>query len=83
MRDLEAGYEDMKPQFLALRAPQDFVFGFHPFPLNSVGHLHLHVYPRKDGLRVWSSKAHEWKTVEIEEVLEAEGEMLKEEDMGR
>ena len=76
MGDLEAAYHDMATQFLKLRAPQDFVFGFHPFPQNSVGHLHLHVYPRKDELREWSSKAHESKTVEIEEVLEAEGETL-------
>lgn len=76
-RDLKEGYDDMAAQFLKLRAPEDFVFGFHPFPENSVGHLHLHVYPRKAGLRKWSSWKHESKTVEFETVLEAEGETLK------
>lgn len=82
LRDLEAGYKTMEAQFLELRAPEDFVFGFHPFPENSVGHLHLHVYPRKRGLREWSSQEHNWKTVEFDMVLEAEGETLKG-DMGR
>ena len=54
--------------------PDDFEYAFHPYPNNSVGHLHLHVFPKKGDLRTFSTKSHDWKTIPIEAVLEVEEE---------
>ena len=52
----------------------DFVFAFHAFPDCSVGHLHMHVFPRGGWLRRFSGKRHDWKTIPLEAILEVERE---------
>lgn len=54
--------------------PDDFEFAFHAYPANSVGHLHMHVFPKNSDLRKFSTKSHDWKTIPIEAVLEVEEE---------
>ena len=54
--------------------PDDFEYAFHAYPANSVGHLHMHVFPKKNDLRAFSTKDHDWKTIPIEAVLEVEEE---------
>ena len=54
--------------------PDDFEFAFHAYPANSVGHLHMHVFPKNGDLRKFSTKSHDWKTIPIEAVLEVEEE---------
>ena len=66
-------FESYKAKFLTLE-PKDLIFAFHIYPENSVGHLHMHVFPHNDSLRIHSTKRHDWKTVPIEVVLEAEKE---------
>lgn len=58
--------------------PEDFEFAFHAHPDNSVGHLHMHVFPRKWSLREFSSKQHDWKTIPLTAILEVEEEDSKE-----
>ena len=56
----------------------DFVMGFHPWDTNSVGHLHMHVFPRGGEFRKWSARRHDWKTVEVGDVWAVqEGEEKK------
>lgn len=69
---LEADYEKLVTRFRALN-DDDFVFAFHAYPDNSIGHLHMHVFPRDDSLRQFSTKKHDWKTISVASVLEAEG----------
>ena len=54
--------------------PDDFEFAFHAYPSNSVGHLHMHVFPKDGNLRKFSTKNHDWKTIPIEAVWEVEEE---------
>ena len=66
-------YHEMATQFLKLEG-EDFVFAFHPYPDYSVGHLHMHVFPRAEALRRVSSKQHDKKTIPFEAVLQVEEE---------
>ncbi len=70
---LEADYDILVKKFRALTG-EDFVFAFHACPDNSVGHLHMHVFPRNESLRQFSTKKHDWKTISLAAVLEAEEE---------
>ncbi|KAK4695067.1 hypothetical protein P7C71_g2618, partial [Lecanoromycetidae sp. Uapishka_2] len=66
-------YESLAKQFQNCK-PTDFEFAFHAHPDNSVGHLHMHVFPRNSNLREFSSKQHDWKTIPLAAVLEVEDE---------
>ena len=66
-------YHEMATRFLKLEA-EDFVYAFHPHPDHSVGHLHMHVFPRGEALRRASSKLHDKKTIPLKAVLEVEAE---------
>ena len=70
---LEIDLENSAKRFVEL-AQNDFVFGFHAYPDNSVGHLHMHVYPRERCLREFSTRRHDWKTIPLQAVLEVECE---------
>ena len=72
---LENDFNGMAERFTKLKV-DDFVIGFHPYPYNSVGHLHMHVFPRLEELRAHSAYQHDWKTIAIEAVIEAEEEGL-------
>ncbi|KAI4169350.1 MAG: hypothetical protein LQ343_005743 [Gyalolechia ehrenbergii] len=67
-------FEASKPAFENLVPDRDFLFGFHVFPDNSIGHLHMHVFPHGEALREWSTKEYDWKTVPLQAVLEVERE---------
>lgn len=69
--ELEADYEKLVKRFRAL-SDDDFVFAFHPYPDNSIGHLHMHVFPRDEFLRQFSTKKHDWKTISVKSILDAE-----------
>jgi hypothetical protein len=49
---------------------EDFVFGFHPAPDASIGHLHMHVLPAPVEFRHFSTDVHDWKTVPTKAVME-------------
>jgi len=70
----DTDFRTLSHGFGSVQAPRDFEMGFHAFPDMSVGHLHMHVFPRAEGLREYSTKVHDWKTVPIEAVLEVERE---------
>ena len=70
---LKKDFETLSNIFLRCKS-NDFEFAFHAYPANSVGHLHMHVYPKGDDLRKFSTKSHDWKTIPIEAVLEVEEE---------
>ena len=70
---LKTDFDALSKSFLRCK-PDDFEFAFHAYPANSVGHLHMHVFPKKDELRKFSTKSHDWKTIPIEAVLEVEAE---------
>lgn len=70
---LKKDFDSLSKSFLRCK-PDDFEFAFHAYPANSVGHLHMHVFPKKDELRKFSTKSHDWKTIPIEAVLEVEKE---------
>ncbi|KAL9029303.1 MAG: hypothetical protein Q9196_002443 [Gyalolechia fulgens] len=72
--DVFRAFDDQAPVFARLQAEDDFLFGFHVFPNNSIGHLHMHVFPHADRLREWSTKEYDWKTVPLQAVLEVETE---------
>ena len=74
---LENDFEDLAEEFRLLR-PEEFEYGFHAFPDNTVGHLHMHVFPKKSSLREFSAWRHDRKTIPLEAVLE-----LEREDMNR
>lgn len=66
-------FQELSEEFRALGV-DDFVFGFHAYPDNSIGHLHMHVFPIKDSLREFSTRRHDWKTISLECVLKVEKE---------
>lgn len=66
-------FQRLSEEFRALGA-DDFVFAFHAYPDNSIGHLHMHVFPRKESLRECSTRRHDWKTISLECVLKVEKE---------
>ena len=66
-------FEDMKEAYWRLDAERDFVYAFHVFPYSSIGHLHMHVFPKGEEFRVQSARQHDWKTVPVDVVLEVEG----------
>lgn len=66
-------FQRLSEEFRALGA-DDFVFGFHAYPDNSIGHLHMHVFPIKESLREFSTHRHDWKTISLECVLKVEKE---------
>jgi hypothetical protein len=68
-------FQRLADEFRTLRA-DDFVFGFHAYPDNSVGHLHMHVFPVKKSFREFSTRRHDWKTISLECVLKVEKEDL-------
>lgn len=70
---LKKDFDTLSESFLKCK-PDDFEFAFHAYPANSVGHLHMHVFPKNGELRKFSTKNHDWKTVPIEAVLEVEEE---------
>lgn len=74
---LRTDFEVLSRTFMKCK-PDDFEFAFHPYPAISVGHLHMHVFPKKGALRKFSTKIHDWKTIPIEAVLEVEKEDDKE-----
>ena len=69
-------YQEMAKRFLELEA-EDFNYAFHPHPYHSVGHLHMHVFPKDEMLRRRSSKDHEFKTIPLDAILEVEKEDRK------
>lgn len=66
-------FNDLRERFLRCK-PHDFEFAFHAWPANSVGHLHMHVFPKDGNLRKFSTRSHDWKTIPIDAVLEVEEE---------
>ena len=70
---LEADFIALSEGFTRLK-PRDFEFGFHAFPDNSVGHIHMHCFPNKSFLRKFSARQHDWKTIPVEAILEVEKE---------
>ncbi|KAI4182299.1 MAG: hypothetical protein L6R41_006064 [Letrouitia leprolyta] len=72
--DVFRQFEEQGGRFGELNVEEDFLFGFHVFPDNSIGHLHMHVFPHGEGLREWSTKEYDWKTVPLQAVLEVERE---------
>ena len=70
---LKKDFDTLSKRFLSCE-PGDFEFAFHAYPDNSVGHLHMHVFPKNSDLRQFSTKSHDWKTIPIEAVLEVEEE---------
>ncbi|KAL8716998.1 MAG: hypothetical protein Q9181_008368 [Wetmoreana brouardii] len=71
--DVFLHFETMKKKFAQLKVG-DFLMGFHVFPDNSIGHLHMHVFPHVEAFREFSTKMHDWKTVPLQAVLEVERE---------
>ncbi len=67
-----ATFDEMSKAFVNL-GPDDFMYACHPFPDASVGHLHMHVFPRDNAFRKVSTKRHDWKTIPLKVILEAEG----------
>lgn len=72
---VEKGFDELSCQFMELQGTdEDFQFGFHAWPDNSVGHLHMHVFPKGEGLRRYSSRVHDKKTIPLGVVLDVERE---------
>lgn len=67
-------FEEKGRGFGELNVEEDFLMGFHVFPDNSIGHLHMHVFPHGEGMREWSTREYDWKTVPLQAVLEVERE---------
>ncbi|KAL8958583.1 MAG: hypothetical protein Q9183_005809, partial [Haloplaca sp. 2 TL-2023] len=70
--DVYDHFETTKVQFEKLKAEEDFVFGFHVFPDNSIGHLHMHVFPHAETFRAFSARVYDYKTVPLQAILTAE-----------
>lgn len=68
--EVQKSADDFAAKLRTLPA-QDFIFGFHPAPYASVGHLHMHVLAAPPDFRRYSTGAHDWKTVPAEAVMEA------------
>lgn len=75
-------FTEMSDAFKNLK-PDDFVYGFHPFPDASVGHLHMHVFPKDKAFRTVSTTRHDWKTIPLKVILEAEEEIASKENITR
>ena len=69
--DVISDYNTLKAEYRKL-TPEDFIFGFHPHPNHSVGHLHMHVFPHAEKFRQFSTKKHDFKTIPLQVILEVE-----------
>ncbi|KAL0945583.1 hypothetical protein HGRIS_014742 [Hohenbuehelia grisea] len=47
-----------------------FFYGFHAHPNASIGHLHMHVLPFDESLRRHSTRAHDWKTIPAQAIID-------------
>ena len=68
---VKSTYEKMSEMYATLKV-EDFVFAFHPFPECSIGHLHMHVFPRDDKFRTVSTTRHDKKTIPLHVILKVE-----------
>ncbi|KAL9032214.1 MAG: hypothetical protein Q9180_006627 [Flavoplaca navasiana] len=68
-----ADFERMQYDFQVLKI-SDFLFGFHVFPDNSIGHLHMHVFPHNSRFREYSTRTYDHKTVPLQAILDVEAE---------
>ena len=76
LSELEHDLRCLSREFVTLDPERgDFEFGFHAWPDSSVGHLHMHVFPKRNSLRQFSTREHDWKTIPLKAVLEAEAEV--------
>lgn len=67
-------FQRMISVFKQLKAEEDFIFGFHVFPDNTIGHLHMHVFPHDNSFREYSTKIYDHKTVPLQAILDVEDE---------
>ncbi|KAL8783476.1 MAG: hypothetical protein Q9213_004613 [Squamulea squamosa] len=72
-----ADFERLQREFIRLKGEEDFLFGFHVFPDNSIGHLHMHVFPHDNSFRVHSTKDYDYKTIPLQAILDVEEEDSK------
>ncbi len=70
--EVRSTYEEMSKKYATLKV-KDFMFAFHPFPQCSVGHLHMHVFPKDDTFRKYSTTRHDKKTIPLDVILKVEG----------
>ncbi|KAL8850413.1 MAG: hypothetical protein Q9221_004645 [Calogaya cf. arnoldii] len=63
----------LQHEFLKLDA-ENFIFGFHVYPENSIGHLHMHVFPIEAMFRWCSTRTYDYKTVPLQAILDVEEE---------
>jgi hypothetical protein len=73
-------FQRLSEEFRTL-GTDEFVFGFHAYPDNSIGHLHMHVFPAQKSLREFSTRRHDQKTISLDCVLKVERESSR--DGGR
>lgn len=66
-------FKEMGKEFRRLGV-EDFLYGFHLFPDSTVAHLHMHVFPKHEEYRRFSTHAHDPKTVPLQAILDAESE---------
>ena len=71
--DVWVTFKEMAEDYKKLQL-DEFVYAFHPFPGISVGHLHMHVFPKADKFRTVSTRRHDKKTIPLDVILEAEKE---------
>ncbi|CAA7264688.1 unnamed protein product [Cyclocybe aegerita] len=73
MKDVLVSTEKFARRLRELRASKDdrsFVFGFHPAPEASIGHLHMHIVLAAAEFREFSTRVHDWKTIPAKTVVE-------------
>ncbi|KAJ3507766.1 hypothetical protein NLJ89_g6120 [Agrocybe chaxingu] len=73
MKEVLASTEKFARTLRELRASEDdksLVFGFHPAPEASIGHLHMHIVLAAAEFREFSTRAHDWKTIPAKTVVE-------------
>lgn len=73
-RESGVGLQQAIDQYYELEATiheltiDDFAFGFHLYPENTVAHLHMHIVAMRDEFRRYSTREHDEKTKDALEV---------------
>jgi len=73
MEQVRASTDELGNKLCQCQKSQDdevLFFGFHPAPVASIAHLHMHTLLILDEFRIFSTRVHDWKTIPVSAIID-------------
>lgn len=73
MEQVRTSTEELGNKLCQCQKSQDdevLFFGFHPAPVASIAHLHMHTLLILDEFRKFSTRVHDWKTIPVSAIID-------------